>query len=130
MEPTVRDVPEAKRYEIRDGEQLLGHNDYERRGDTLLFTHTEVDQDSGRSGVGSTLLRAALDDVRAKVAPSSRCARSCAAGSNGTTTTPTWSQHLGTEPAGGACGQSTCWPYISPSGSAISSMRAPSGSRK
>jgi hypothetical protein len=25
---------------------------------------------------------------------------------------------------------STCWPYISPSGSAISSMRAPSGSRK
>jgi uncharacterized protein len=66
MEPTVRDVPEAKRYEIRDGEQLLGHTDYERRGDTLLFTHTEVDQDSGRSGVGSTLVRAALDDVRAK----------------------------------------------------------------
>jgi hypothetical protein len=83
MEPTVRDVPEAKRYEIRDGEQLLGHTDYERRGDTLLFTHTE-----------------------------------------------TWSQHLGTEPAVGSCGQSTCWPYISPSGSAISSMRAPSGSRK
>ena len=26
--------------------------------------------------------------------------------------------------------QSTWWPYISPSGSAISSMRAPSGSRK
>ena len=24
----------------------------------------------------------------------------------------------------------TCWPYISPSGSAMSSMRAPSGSRK
>jgi len=66
MEPTVRDVPEAERYEIRDGEQLLGHADYERRGDTVLFTHTEVDQDSGRSGVGSTLVRAALDDVRAQ----------------------------------------------------------------
>jgi predicted GNAT family acetyltransferase len=65
MEPTVRDVPEASRYEIRDGDELLGHADYERRGDTVVFTHTEVDQDSGRSGLGSTLVRAALDDVRA-----------------------------------------------------------------
>ncbi len=65
MEPTVKDVPDANRYEIRDGEQLLGHADYERRGDTVVFTHTEVDQDSGRSGVGSTLVRAALEDVRA-----------------------------------------------------------------
>lgn len=64
METTVRDVPEESRYEIRDGEQLLGHADYERRGDTVVFVHTEVDQDSGRSGVGSTLVRAALDDVR------------------------------------------------------------------
>ena len=66
MEPTVTDVPEVSRYEIRDGEQLLGHADYQRRGDTVVFTHTEVDQDSGRSGLGSTLVRAALDDVRAK----------------------------------------------------------------
>jgi uncharacterized protein len=66
MEPTVRDVPEASRYEIRDGEQLLGHADYRRDGDTLVFTHTEVDQDSGISGVGGTLVRAALDDVRAR----------------------------------------------------------------
>ncbi len=66
MEPTVKDVPEANRYEIRDGEQLLGHADYERQGDTLVFTHTETDQESERSGLGSTLVRAALDDVRAK----------------------------------------------------------------
>ena len=64
MEPTVRDVPEASRYEIRDGEQLLGHADYQRDGDTVVFIHTEVDQDSGRSGLG-TLVRAALDDIRA-----------------------------------------------------------------
>ena len=50
MEPTVRDVPEAGRYEIRDGEQLLGHADYQRDGDTVVFIHTEVDQDSGRVG--------------------------------------------------------------------------------
>jgi predicted GNAT family acetyltransferase len=66
MEPTVKDAPEANRYEIRDGEQLLGHADYERRGDTLVFTHTEVDPEAGRSGLGSTLVRGALDDVRSR----------------------------------------------------------------
>ncbi len=62
----MNDAPEANRYEIRDGDQLLGHADYERRGDTVVFTHTEVAPDTGRKGVGSTLVRAALDDVRAK----------------------------------------------------------------
>jgi predicted GNAT family acetyltransferase len=66
MELTVRDNPEANRYEIRDGNRVLGHADYERRGDTTVFTHTEVDQDSEESGLGSTLVRAALDDVRSK----------------------------------------------------------------
>ena len=35
-------------------------------GDTVVFVHTEVDQDSGRKGLGSTLVKGALDDVRAK----------------------------------------------------------------
>jgi uncharacterized protein len=66
MEPTVKDAPEANRYEILDGDELLGHADYRRRGDTVVFIHTEVDQDSGRTGLGSTLVQGALDDVRAK----------------------------------------------------------------
>ena len=66
MEPTVRDAPEAERCEIRDGDQVLGVAAYSRRGDTMVFTHTEVDPDSGRSGLGSRLVRAALDDVRAR----------------------------------------------------------------
>jgi predicted GNAT family acetyltransferase len=66
MEPTVRDVPEADRFEIRDGERLLGVAAYERRGATVVFTHTEVDPDAGRPGLGSTLVRAALDDVRGR----------------------------------------------------------------
>ena len=66
MEPTVRDAPEAQRYEIRDGERVLGAAAYERRGDTFVFTHTAVDPDAGQSGLGSTLVRAALDGVRAK----------------------------------------------------------------
>jgi predicted GNAT family acetyltransferase len=64
METTIRDVPEADRYEIRDGERVLGLAAYERRGDTVVFTHTEVDPDAGQSGLGSSLVRAALDDVR------------------------------------------------------------------
>jgi predicted GNAT family acetyltransferase len=65
MEPTVTDAPEAGRYEIRDGDRLLGLAAYERRGSTTVFTHTEVDPDAGESGLGGTLVRAALDDVRA-----------------------------------------------------------------
>ena len=66
METTVRDNPEESRYEIRDGDRVLGFAAYERRGDTMVFTHTEVDPDAGQDGLGSTLVRAALDDVRSK----------------------------------------------------------------
>ena len=66
METTVRDNPEENRYEIRDGDRVLGLAAYERRGDTTVFTHTEVDPDAGQDGLGSKLVRAALDDVRSK----------------------------------------------------------------
>jgi predicted GNAT family acetyltransferase len=66
MEPTVTDAPEDSRYEIRDGDRLLGMAAYQRRGDQVVFTHTEVDSDAGQPGLGSTLVRAALDDVRGK----------------------------------------------------------------
>jgi predicted GNAT family acetyltransferase len=66
MEPTVHDVPEADRFEIRDGDRVLGVAAYERRGDTVAFTHTEVDPDAGQSGLGSVLVRAALDEVRGR----------------------------------------------------------------
>ena len=66
MEPTVHDAPDADRYEIRDGDRLLGIAAYQRYGDVLVFTHTEVDPDAGQSGLGGRLVRAALDDVRAK----------------------------------------------------------------
>jgi predicted GNAT family acetyltransferase len=66
MEPTVTDVPDDSRYEIRDGDRRLGLAAYARRGDQVVFTHTEVDPDAGQSGLGSTLVRAALDDVRSK----------------------------------------------------------------
>ena len=65
-ELTVRDAPDEHRYEIREGERVLGIAVYRRRGDVTEFLHTEVDPDAGRPGVGGTLVRAALDDVRAR----------------------------------------------------------------
>ena len=62
----MRDAPDAARYEIRDGDRLLGIAAYQRRGDEIRFTHTEVNPDAGESGLGSRLVRAALDDVRGK----------------------------------------------------------------
>src|ERR687885_709265 len=63
-EPVVRNDPEANRYEIVEGDRVLGIAAYTRRGDTLVFTHTEVDESSGHSKLGSHLVKAALDDVR------------------------------------------------------------------
>jgi uncharacterized protein len=69
-ELTVRDVPDENKYEIREGDRVLGIAAYRRRSDVTGavtdFLHTEVDPDSGRSKVGSTLVQAALDDVRAR----------------------------------------------------------------
>jgi hypothetical protein len=66
MEPTVIDAPEDSRYELRDGDRLLGVAAYRRRGDQVVLTHTEVEDDEEHSGLGSTLVRSALDDVRSK----------------------------------------------------------------
>jgi hypothetical protein len=66
MAPTVTDAPEDSRYEIRDGDRLLGMAAYQRRGDQVVFTHTEVDDDAEHSGLGSRLVRGALDDVRSR----------------------------------------------------------------
>ncbi len=62
----MHDAPDAERYEIRDGDRLLGLAAYQRRGDQVLFTHTEIDPQAEGSGLGGRLVRAALDDVRAK----------------------------------------------------------------
>jgi uncharacterized protein len=64
MEPTVTDAPDSSRYEIRDGDRLLGVAAYRRQGTRTVFTHTEVEDAAEHSGLGSRLVRAALDDVR------------------------------------------------------------------
>ena len=64
MTTQVRDNTERNRYEaVRDGE-LLGFADYIRTQDVVVFTHTEIDPAHEGEGVGSTLVRGALDHVR------------------------------------------------------------------
>lgn len=62
--PTVVNVPEASRYELRDGERMIGEAAYRRRDGRLAIIHVEVDEALEGRGLGSALVTAALDDAR------------------------------------------------------------------
>jgi predicted GNAT family acetyltransferase len=63
-ELVVRDNGEQGRYEIVEGGKVVGIADYRVMGDRVLFPHTEIDPSRRGQGVGSVLVRGALDDVR------------------------------------------------------------------
>jgi uncharacterized protein len=55
---------DAHRYDASiDGEQV-GFAQYQLSDELIVFTHTEVDDKCEGMGVGSALVRGALDDVR------------------------------------------------------------------
>jgi predicted GNAT family acetyltransferase len=56
--------PETGSYDLVVDGDTVGHAYYENRGDELVFTHTEIDKDDRLKGLGSRLVKAALDDVR------------------------------------------------------------------
>jgi predicted GNAT family acetyltransferase len=64
MSVTVTDVPELSRYEARIDGDLAGFAEYLRKGDVVVFTHTEVGSEHQGQGVASALAREVLDDVR------------------------------------------------------------------
>ena len=60
----MRDDPEGQRYVVElDGEQV-GMITYRLDGDVVVMNHTEVDPAHERQGIGSELVRQALEDVR------------------------------------------------------------------
>ncbi|QIK73393.1 N-acetyltransferase [Propioniciclava coleopterorum] len=56
----------AHRYEVTDEGNLAGFAEYLRTDGLVTFTHTEIDPAFEGRGLGSQLIRAALDDVRAE----------------------------------------------------------------
>jgi uncharacterized protein len=60
----VIDASDKKRFEVYDGEELAGFLDYRLRGDDIALLHTEVDERFEGRGIGSELVREALDASR------------------------------------------------------------------
>ncbi|WP_160007915.1 GNAT family N-acetyltransferase [Nocardioides sp. AX2bis] len=60
----VRHTPEDNRYEVWAAGERAGFAAYVVDGDRITFTHTEVADRFEGQGVGSVLVRGALDDVR------------------------------------------------------------------
>jgi hypothetical protein len=64
---TVTDNPTELRYELDVDGALAGQIRYRRRGDDIVvLIHTDVDPSREGAGLGSILVRGALDDIRAR----------------------------------------------------------------
>lgn len=60
----VRNDSENSQFTVEVEGRVAGKAEYRLRGDTYIFTHTEVDPEFQGMGVANRLARAALDDVR------------------------------------------------------------------
>lgn len=65
MTSRVNDNTKQRRFEL-EVEGHLATLYYTRNGNVVAFEHTEVPAELGGKGVGSSLVRAALDQVRAE----------------------------------------------------------------
>ena len=61
---TVRDNPERNRFEIDLGDGSLAIAEYTLPAGRIMFTHTEVPEAHEGQGVGTKLIRFALDAAR------------------------------------------------------------------
>jgi predicted GNAT family acetyltransferase len=62
----VGDNPAARRYEVHVGGALAGFADYHAQPGLVTLMHTEIDPSFEGSGIGSRLVAAVLDDIRAR----------------------------------------------------------------
>lgn len=63
-EPTVADAPDRSRFEVLVDGELGGFAEYRDREDVRSFTHTEIGDAFEGQGLGSRLVRGALDATR------------------------------------------------------------------
>jgi predicted GNAT family acetyltransferase len=66
MDVEVTDNPDKARFEIVADGELAGFVLYHLRGHEIAFTHTETDDRFRGHGLASQLVRAALDNARAR----------------------------------------------------------------
>nr|WP_275053947.1 GNAT family N-acetyltransferase [Calidithermus terrae] len=62
----LSDNPARSRYEARTGGEVVGFAEYRLLTGAVMFTHTEVSEAAEGQGIGSKLVRYALEDVRSK----------------------------------------------------------------
>jgi predicted GNAT family acetyltransferase len=62
----VRNNHEKSQYEIFVDGERIGLMTYRVNGDTVTTPHTEIHNTHGSRGLGSELVRASLDDIRAE----------------------------------------------------------------
>jgi len=62
----VRDNPALRRFEVYEGGQLAGYSTYQLHESLVTFTHTEMEPRFEGKGLGSTLVRHALDEARGR----------------------------------------------------------------
>jgi predicted GNAT family acetyltransferase len=62
----VTDNTELHRFEARLDGELAGFAQYELRGDSIVIFHTEVDPAFEGHGIGSTLIKQSLAQIREK----------------------------------------------------------------
>ena len=61
---TVRDNPAEPRYELLDGNKIVGEIRYRREPGALALVHTEVDPSYEGTGAAGLLVEEALHDLR------------------------------------------------------------------
>lgn len=64
VDAQIRNNTDGQRYEVSVDGKPAGFAEYRLRNNRVIFTHTEVDSAYEGHGLGSTLARFALDDVR------------------------------------------------------------------
>jgi uncharacterized protein len=64
--PEVVDNPSELRYELLVDGERVGLIRYRRQPDALVLVHTEVDPEREGEGLGNTLVKGALDDLRSR----------------------------------------------------------------
>lgn len=62
----VRDNPRELRYEVLLDDRVVGIMRYRTEPGLVVLVHSEVDLDLEGTGVGSELVRGALEDIRAR----------------------------------------------------------------